>query len=115
MQEFEHLLDPAEFKRINKQFRTDASKLIKDALDQQDQNCHTPLHIASYVGDFKSARHFVDLGADPQSEDFKTKPLQVSKDKFARGIITNLNEAAMAGKFDDVKYLVNCGELIDNR
>jgi ankyrin repeat protein len=39
----------------------------------------------------------------------------VSKDKFARSIITNLNDAATGGKFEDVKYLVNCGEFIDHR
>lgn len=59
----------------------------------------------------------MDLGADPQSEgETKTpKPLMVSKDKFARSIITNLNDAATGGKFEDLKYLVNCGELIDHR
>lgn len=84
-------------------------------MDQQDVNSHTPLHIASYVGDFKSARLFVDLGADAQSGEYKTKPLMVSKDKFARSVITNLNEAATGGKFEDVKYLVNCGDFIDHR
>jgi hypothetical protein len=113
--EFCHLLDPKDFKRISKGFNKEMSAIIKQALDQQDQNSHTPLHIASYVGDFKSARLFVDLGADQSSDDFKTKPLMVSKDKFARSIITNLNDAATGGKFDDVKYLVNCGELIDHR
>ena len=39
----------------------------------------------------------------------------VSKDKFSRSVITNLNDAATGGKFDDVKYLVNCGEAIDRK
>jgi hypothetical protein len=39
----------------------------------------------------------------------------VSKDKFARSIITNLNDAAVGGESADVKYLVNCGEQIDHR
>ena len=39
----------------------------------------------------------------------------VSKDKFSRSVITNLNDAATGGKCDDVKYLVNCGENIDRK
>lgn len=31
--EFEHLLDPKEFKRINKQFKSEISKMVKEALD----------------------------------------------------------------------------------
>jgi len=63
--EFEHLLDPKDFSRIIRQFKADVQELIKGALAQTDINSHTPLHIASYVGDFKTARLFVDLGADP--------------------------------------------------
>jgi len=52
-----------------------------------DINGHTPLHIASYFGDFKSARYMVDLGATPMSENYQTRPLEVSKDKFARSVL----------------------------
>ena len=64
-----------------------------------DVNGHTPLHIASYFGDFKSARYMVDLGATPMSENFVTRPLEVSKDKFARSVLQNLNNAASDANF----------------
>lgn len=34
--EFEHLLEPQEFKRVKKQFKSEVARMIKEALDQQD-------------------------------------------------------------------------------
>jgi len=36
----------------------------------------------------------VELGAEPTSADFSERPLEVSKDKFARSVLQNLNDAA---------------------
>lgn len=57
----------------------------------------------------------VDSGADPVNLNFKERPLEVSKDKFARGVLQSLNEAASESNHKDLKYLVNCGEDIDER
>lgn len=111
--EFEHLLLPKEFNRIVKHFKLNLASLIKQVLHQQDSNNHTPLHIASYYGDFKASRFIVDLGAHPTHNSFKERPLEVSKDKFARSVLQNLNDAATQASFKDVKYLVNCGNSID--
>ena len=81
----------------------------------QDSNQFTPLHIASYYGDFKSSRFMVEMGADPVSVNYRERPLEVSKDKFARGVLQTLNDAAHESNHQDVKYLVNCGEQIDER
>ena len=56
IREFEHLLDEVEFGNIMKDFKLRVRNLLSDALNQQDTNTHTPLHIASYFGDFKSSR-----------------------------------------------------------
>jgi hypothetical protein len=45
------------------------------------------LHVASYFGDFKASRIMVDLGADSTSVNFTERPLEVSKDKFARSVL----------------------------
>jgi len=57
----------------------------------------------------------VDLGAEPTSTDFAERPLEVSKDKFARSVLQNLNDAAYQANSKDIKYLVNCGNQIDSR
>lgn len=57
----------------------------------------------------------VDLGAESSSVQFSERPLEVSKDKFARSVLQNLNDAASQASSKDVKYLVNCGNQIDLR
>jgi len=39
----------------------------------------------------------------------------VGKDKFSRGVLQSLNEAANTANVKDLEYLVNCGEDIDSR
>jgi hypothetical protein len=56
----------------------------------------------------------VDLGADRVNSTFTKRPLEVSKDKFARNVLQNLNDAAFDSNHHDIKYLVNCGDRIDN-
>jgi hypothetical protein len=56
----------------------------------------------------------VDLGAESQAATAE-RPLEVSKDKFARSVLQNLNDAATQASSKDLKYLVNCGNLIDER
>ena len=47
-------------------------------------NFHSPLHVASYFGDFKAVRHLMKLGAKPKSEAQAERPLEIGKDKFVR-------------------------------
>ena len=94
IKDFEHLLEPTEYKNIVKDFKLRIRRLTKDALNMQDSNQFTPLHISSYYGDFKSSRYMVDMGADAVHENFRERPLEISKDKFARGVLQTLNVAA---------------------
>ena len=89
--------------------------LLKEVLNSQDYNYHTPLHIASYYGDFKSSRLFTKFGANAASAATAEAPLEVGKDKFARSVLQNLNEAANTANVKDLEYLVNCGENINSK
>ena len=113
--EFKHLMHPNEYGAICKDFRTQVKFLLKEVLDQQDANHYSPLHVASYFGDFKASRFMVKLGADPNSHTFAERPLEVGKDKFVRGVLQNLNDAAYQANVKDLKHLVNCGNKIDNK
>ena len=73
------------------------------------------MHISSYYGDFKQSRLFTQLGANPSSAATAEDPLTVGKDKFSRGVLQSLNEAANTANVKDLEYLVNCGEDIDSR
>lgn len=57
----------------------------------------------------------VKLGADPNSPAFSERPLEVGKDKFVRGVLQNLNDAATQANVKDLKHLVNCGNKIDSK
>lgn len=83
-----------EFNNIVKDFKIRIRNLTKEALNMQDSNSYSPLHICSYYGDFKASRYMVDVGADPVNINFKERPLEVSRDKFARSVLQNLNDAA---------------------
>jgi ankyrin repeat protein len=60
---------------------------LKEVLDKQDENFHSPLHVASYFGDFKASRFMTELGADPNSPAFSERPLEVSKDEYVRKVL----------------------------
>ena len=94
IKEFEHLLEPREYNNIIKDFKIRIRALTKEALNLQDSNQFTPLHIASYYGDFKASRYMVDMGADPVHANYRERPLEVSRDKFSRSVLQNLNDAA---------------------
>ena len=81
----------------------------------QDINYQSPLHVASYFGDFKASRFMISLGANPNSAAFAQRPLEVGKDKFVRGVLQNLNDAATQANVKDLKHLVNCGNKIDSK
>ena len=94
MAEFEHLLSRNDFVRIKNDFKYKVRELLKNVLTQWDNNYHTPLHISSYYGDFKSSRLFTELGAESASDANDKAPLKIAKDKFSRAVLSNLTEAA---------------------
>lgn len=108
-------MKPVDFNNICGEFKVQAHNLLREVLNQQDFNQQSPLHIASFFGDFKASRLLIKKGAEPQSAAFVERPLNVSKDKFTRNVLQNLNKAAGQANDKDIKYLVNCGSNIDNR
>jgi len=115
LNEFKHLMDPKEYSSILKDFSYQVKLLLKEVLGRQDLNYHSALHVSSYFGDFKASRFMISLGADPNSQAFAERPLEVGKDKFVRSVLQNLNDAAYQGNVKDLKHLVNCGNKIDNK
>lgn len=113
--EFKQLMRPAEFNSICSEFRQKVKMLLKEVLNQQDCNMQSPLHISSYFGVFKVSNVLKNKGAEPTSAAFAERPLNVSKDKYTRNVIQNLNQAAGQSNPRDIQYLVNCGDKIDDR
>ena len=109
------MLSVADYNRICKEFKNNVKLLLKEVMNCQDVNYHTPLHLSSYYGDFKASRLLTLKGSNPDSAATAEAPLEVAKDKFSRGVLQTLNDAAKTANTKDLEYLVNCGEGIDNR
>lgn len=71
--------------------------------------------MASYFGASAISRHLIKKGGEPRSAAFAQNPLEISKDKFTRNVVQNLNMAATQANSKDLRYLVNCGDKIDSR
>lgn len=71
--------------------------------------------MASYFGAPATSRFLIKLGAEPRSAAFASNPLEISKDKFTRSVVQNLNKAATQADSKDLRYLVNCGDKIDTK
>ena len=108
-------MHPNDYNQVVRDFKFQATLLLKEALNIQDVNYHSPLHVASFFGDFKASRVMVKKGAEPSSAAYPTRPLEVGKDKFSRGVLQNLNKAATEANTKELKFLVNCGNQIDKR
>jgi ankyrin repeat protein len=87
LSDFKHLMAPFEYKAVVKDFNNQVRLLLTELLNMKDSNYYSPLHVASYYGDFKASRFMVQLGADPNSAAFAERPLEVGKDKFTRGVL----------------------------
>lgn len=45
-------MNPKDYNLVCQDFRNQAKLLLKEVLNQQDSNYHSPLHVASYFGAF---------------------------------------------------------------
>ena len=109
------MLSVADYNRVCKEFKANVKLLLKEVMNCQDVNYHTPLHLSSYFGDFKASQLLKLKGSNPDSAATAEAPLEVAKDKFSRGVLQTLNDAAKTANTKDLEYLVNCGESIDDR
>ena len=96
------MLSKEDYTRIIREFKHQARLLLKEVLNSQDNNYHTPLHISSYFGDFKSSRLFTKLGSNASSAATAEAPLEVAKDKFSRNVLQTLNDASNQSNVKDL-------------
>lgn len=87
LDDFRQLISQKEYNQVVRDFKMQAKLLLREVLNQQDVNYHSPLHVASYFGASASARALIKLGAEPRSAAFAQDPLEISKDKYSRGVV----------------------------
>jgi len=116
IKEIKHLLDPLVYKGIVDNFKKSVRELKERILNMGDNKGNTPLHIASYSGNFILTEQFLRLGADATVvNDRNQTPLNIAKNGLVRKVLSNLNKAAYEADIEGLKYLVNCGCEIDDK
>jgi ankyrin repeat protein len=116
IEEFEHLLSQEVYGGIVRRFKERLRAVRVRVLTMRDAEGNTPLHIASYSGDFLATEYFLKIGGDPTAQNNrKQRPLDIAKNKLVRKVLSNLNKAAYDCDIHNLKYLVNCGSKIDQK
>lgn len=89
----------------------------KEIVNTQDSEGYTPLHLASFYGDFTLVKYLIRLGADPQKKESKSKKevLYFASNEETRKSLIDLKDAARKGDINSLNLLINCGNSIDSK
>ena len=114
--ELENLLGENTIKNLIYLFKSKKNEIIKKAINSQDCNGDTVLHIASFFGDFRIVKKLLHYGADKNIKNDSGKlPVDLAKDDFVRKVLTSLNKAAKQSDSKSITELVNFGHDINNK
>ncbi|CAD8132274.1 unnamed protein product [Paramecium pentaurelia] len=98
-------------------FMSNIKKLQKEIVNQQDRDGYTPMHLASFAGDFAAIQFMLQLGADPKIK-CKRKirtPLEYASNDSVRKYLMDLNNAVKEGDDKSFTLLVNCGQRVNGK
>jgi hypothetical protein len=65
LKDFRELISPQDYNSVVRDFKAQAKLLLKEVLNQQDVNYHSPLHVASFFGAYQTTRLLTKQGAEP--------------------------------------------------
>jgi len=90
------MLKPKDYQGLYKGFfKRELKKYTKEFINQKDIDGITPLHLASYNGDFATVQYLLKMGADPKAEDNNHKgALDLAVDNNVRKYLLDLKDAA---------------------
>jgi len=113
----ENFLLPKEFKHFTEKFYKEIAEIQKEIVNTQDCEGYTPLHLASFYGDFTLVKYLIKLGADPQKKENKSKKevLYFASNEETRKSLIDLKDAARKGDVNSLNLLINCGNSIDSK
>ena len=83
--------------------------LQKNVIDCQDNDGYTPMHLASFYGDFLCVQFLLRHGGDEHIKDSKdNKPvIDYAANKQVRRVLLDLKEAARKGDVESFSSLLN--------
>ena len=97
-------------KKIQSKFRGRIKSICKKAYNTKDKLDQTPLHIASYIGDFRIVKTLVENGCDMTLKDSQDRTaIEIASTKVVMKYLSNLNTEAKNKSQSDYMLLVNSG------
>ena len=113
----ENFLLPKEYKQIVERFYQEIHEIRVEIVNTQDSEGYTPLHLASFYGDFTLVKYLIRLGADPQKKETKSKKevLYFASNEETRKSLIDLKDAARKGDINSLNLLINGGNSIDSK
>ncbi|CAD8044189.1 unnamed protein product [Paramecium primaurelia] len=89
----------------------------KDLANQQDSDGYTPMHIASFAGDFAAIQFLLSIGGDPKIKCRKKllDVLEYASNDSVRKYLMDLKNAAKEGDEKSFTLLVNCGQKVNGK
>jgi ankyrin repeat protein len=91
-----------------REFKEQIQVLIRAAVNAQDKNGHSPLHLAAYSGDFNQVKYLISKGADKNLRDNEDKtPLDCASTKVVMKYLTSLEDLAKQGDDRYFRHLVD--------
>ncbi|EAS06627.2 ankyrin domain protein (macronuclear) [Tetrahymena thermophila SB210] len=112
-----NFLLPQEYKELEKNFKHQLKNLILQVINSQDNEGYTPLHLASFYGDFASVQFFLKHGGDPKQVDTKNRKevLDYAQNDQVRKYLIDLKDATRKGDDKSFNFLVNCGHQVNGK
>ncbi len=105
----ENILTEEQLEYYLKDYKRRVCNLQKRVINSQDNDGYTPMHLASFYGDFLCVQFLVSLGGDEHIKDNKdNKPvIDYASNSQVRRVLLDLKEAARRGDVGSFDSLVN--------
>ena len=110
LEEVKSILTPKTFFSCQNEFRIELEILTTNSLNTPDIKKHTPLHLASYSGNFNLVQLFVSKNAKKDFKDINQRtPLDMAKSQTVMRYLSSLEEATEENNPKAYTHLVNSG------
>ena len=107
------------FDGLVKDYKKNIRQIQRKVINAQDNDGYTPMHLASFYGDFLSVQFLLRLGGDEHIKDIKdNKPvIDYASNNQVRRVLLDLKEAARRGDVQSFDTLLNSEDKnkIDDR
>jgi ankyrin repeat protein len=117
MEVVENFLLPDWKKKTDNDFIRSKLALQKDIVNTQDAQGYTPLHLASFYGQYELVNKFLLLGANTKLRDsvHHKEPIELSRNPCIMKAIRDINDSVLDNDMDKFDFLLNSGFSIEDK